>query len=248
MSSVASIPINKQIGFTSSYTPAKFRYLMAVWVARYNRPFNILEDETLIEMFTMLNSSIDEDSIPHRTTRTRDLVDFHAVAVACVSVALQSLPSKLTLCLDGWTSPQSWGWVGITVHYESNGTMRNFGLDFIKYVFLISSSHCRLLTILLSFRTTATHTGAEIAKCVYSVAELFKILDKIHAMGTDGASANGTTADALEGLRSPKDGSTKPPPPRIDTLASFRGRRSRFLCTAHGLSLSAGVSPIQLRN
>lgn len=105
---------------------------MAVWVARYNRPFNILEDETLIEMFTLLNSSVDDEAIPHRTTRTRDLVDFHAVSVACVSVALKALPSKLTICLDGWTSPQATGYVGVTVHYESNGTMQNFALDFIK--------------------------------------------------------------------------------------------------------------------
>jgi hypothetical protein len=50
----------------SKYTEASHRMKLVLWVARYNRPFTIVEDKLLIEIFTDLN--------PNCLTRSRHMV------------------------------------------------------------------------------------------------------------------------------------------------------------------------------
>lgn len=57
-----------------TYTPARFRYLLALWCARRHRPFLLIEDEELCEIFRMLYAKVD---IPSRFTISRDVRLLH---------------------------------------------------------------------------------------------------------------------------------------------------------------------------
>lgn len=57
-----------------SYSPARFRYLLAMWCARHHRPFVLIEDKELGEIFRMLYAKVD---IPSRYTISRDVRLLH---------------------------------------------------------------------------------------------------------------------------------------------------------------------------
>jgi hypothetical protein len=56
--------------FAGGYTREKLRWKLVEWVVKKNRPFAIVEDETLIEIFRMLNSKV---NAPSGQTLARDL-------------------------------------------------------------------------------------------------------------------------------------------------------------------------------
>ena len=55
---------------SSSYNPAKHRLKIALWVARRNRPFAIVEDTELLEIFHDLNAACET---PGRRTVARNI-------------------------------------------------------------------------------------------------------------------------------------------------------------------------------
>lgn len=54
----------------TTYSPAKFRYLLAMWCARRHRLFIIIEDQEFCDIFRMLYDRVD---IPSRVTISRDV-------------------------------------------------------------------------------------------------------------------------------------------------------------------------------
>ena len=66
----------------STYTPHKFRMKLAIWVARRHRPFTIVEDEELVDIFTDLNNKVE---VPSRFTVSRDVKEIFNMS--CVKVA-----------------------------------------------------------------------------------------------------------------------------------------------------------------
>jgi hypothetical protein len=54
----------------STYTPHKFPMKLAIWVARRHRPFTIVEDEELVDIFRDLNNKV---QVPSRFTVSRDV-------------------------------------------------------------------------------------------------------------------------------------------------------------------------------
>jgi hypothetical protein len=68
----------------STYTPQKFRMKLAIWVARRHRPFAIVEDDELIDIFMDLNNKVE---VPSRFTVSRDvkeIFDMSRVKVAAI--------------------------------------------------------------------------------------------------------------------------------------------------------------------
>jgi hypothetical protein len=94
----ADTPEARQIvAFASgaTYSPARFRYLLAMWCARRHRPFNIVKDQELIDIFTMLYIRVD---VPHPTTVSRDVREIFQLCKKNVIDTLQvrySFPSLL---------------------------------------------------------------------------------------------------------------------------------------------------------
>jgi hypothetical protein len=59
----------------SSYDKSKHRVKIALWVSRRNRPYSIVEDDELLEIFSDLNSRVET---PSRFTVSRDVKEIFA--------------------------------------------------------------------------------------------------------------------------------------------------------------------------
>ena len=75
----------------STYSKAKFRFKIAVWIARCHRPFNLVEDPEFREILAMLYGRVE---VPSRKSVARDVL-------ALVNHAKQELIARLEVC----TSP-----------------------------------------------------------------------------------------------------------------------------------------------
>jgi len=70
----------------STYTPHRFRMKLALWVARHHRPFAIVEDDELVEIFTDLNNKVE---VPSRFTVSRDVKEIFLMSRVKVSEILK---------------------------------------------------------------------------------------------------------------------------------------------------------------
>jgi hypothetical protein len=70
----------------SKYTPAKHRMKLALWVARRNRPFVIVEDPELLDIFLDLNSQC---VTPSQSTVSRDIKEIFNISQKKVAAILQ---------------------------------------------------------------------------------------------------------------------------------------------------------------
>lgn len=72
--------------YGSTYSPAKLRMKLALWVTRRHRPFSIVEDPELIEIFLDLNNKA---IMPSRQTLARDVQDIFQISRKHISKTLQ---------------------------------------------------------------------------------------------------------------------------------------------------------------
>jgi hypothetical protein len=72
----------------SSYSKAEFRFLLVSWVTGCHRPFAIVDDHPLQDMFRMLYAKVD---IPSAAMVSRDTKDVHIIAKKNVIKVLQVL-------------------------------------------------------------------------------------------------------------------------------------------------------------
>jgi hypothetical protein len=72
----------------STYDKAHFRYLTTIWVTKCQRPFLIIKDEPLQEMFKMLYAKVEP---PSASTVSRDVQEIHTITQKNVAKVLQVL-------------------------------------------------------------------------------------------------------------------------------------------------------------
>jgi hypothetical protein len=140
----------------STYSPQKLRFIIAMWCSARNRPFHLVQDPEFQELLRMFNVQV---SIPSRITVSRDIHRIFDLTKEKVKTLLQSQDSALHLGIDGWTSPNHFSFIGITVHSVANGSLFEFTLDFAKM--------------------TKTHSGVHLAHRVREVLRDFGIEDKV---------------------------------------------------------------------
>lgn len=70
----------------SMYSYPKFRMKLALWVARRHRPFAIVEDPELVDIFMDLNNKVE---VPSRTTVSRDVKEIFYICRGKVAEILQ---------------------------------------------------------------------------------------------------------------------------------------------------------------
>ncbi|PIL35261.1 hypothetical protein GSI_01986 [Ganoderma sinense ZZ0214-1] len=153
----------------STYTESKFRYHLVMWVTTRHRPFSIVEDPEFRALLRMLYGRVD---IPSRITVTRDMHLILEDARTHLTGRLRSLPGKIHLCVDGWTSPNFMSFLGVTAHWVSGATLQHVTLDFIK----LNKAH------------TGAYLGAKLIKSLKS----YGIEKKIMAVTCDNAANNKT--------------------------------------------------------
>jgi hypothetical protein len=73
-------------------------------------------------------------NIHSRQTVARDISDMYERSRIVIARHLQSIGHRLHLTLDGWTSPNVFSFLGVTVRYFEKGDIHSFVLDFVKYV------------------------------------------------------------------------------------------------------------------
>ncbi|KAF8868924.1 hypothetical protein BD779DRAFT_1458867, partial [Infundibulicybe gibba] len=119
-----------------TYSAPRFRFLLALWCSRHHRPFQIVEDEELVEMFKMLYALFyHRVEIPHPTTISRDVHDMFLLCQKNVISILKGLALSRALHITSWSSPNIYSFLGITIHQFCDGRMLTYILDFIKYVY-----------------------------------------------------------------------------------------------------------------
>ncbi|TBU22600.1 hypothetical protein BD311DRAFT_675736, partial [Dichomitus squalens] len=115
------------------YSPSRIRFLIAMWCARRHRPFTIVEDPEFKSLLEMLYVKV---KIPSRHVVSRDIkciLEFSKDRViARFQVRLAAHPGRIHLCVDGWTSPNVFSFLGITAHWFQEGQLQHIILDFIK--------------------------------------------------------------------------------------------------------------------
>ena len=102
-----------------------------MWVAEGHRPFAVVEDPQLLLLFRILYAKVKD---PSASTVSRDMREIYAITRKHVGKILASHDGHLHLCLDGWTSPNVFSFLGVTVHRVLDGKANSFVLDFIRYV------------------------------------------------------------------------------------------------------------------
>jgi hypothetical protein len=70
----------------STYSYPKFRVKLALWIARRHRPFSIVEDDELIDIFMDLNNKVE---VPSRVTISRDVKEIFQISRTKVAEILQ---------------------------------------------------------------------------------------------------------------------------------------------------------------
>ena len=75
------------------YSPGRMRFLVAMWVSRRHRPFQIVEDPEFREIVRML---YEKARLPSRVTVSRDVQDVHGLSkvnvIKMFKVSTQFLP------------------------------------------------------------------------------------------------------------------------------------------------------------
>lgn len=80
----------------TTYSPARFRFLLAMWCACRHQPFNIVGDKELQEILQMLYSCVD---IPHPITVSCDVKEIFCLCKQNVAKFLQVLFLVVTVSI-----------------------------------------------------------------------------------------------------------------------------------------------------
>ncbi|RPD52702.1 hypothetical protein L226DRAFT_438307, partial [Lentinus tigrinus ALCF2SS1-7] len=123
------VPVGGQHSITqfasgSTYNKAKFRYLTTTWVTSCYRPFAIVDNLPLQDMFKMLYAKVD---IPSPSTVSRDVKEAFELLKGAVAAYLQPSAQRqrsvIHIVFDGWTAPHVILFLGVVVAFEQAGEL-----------------------------------------------------------------------------------------------------------------------------
>ncbi|KLO09606.1 hypothetical protein SCHPADRAFT_811236, partial [Schizopora paradoxa] len=106
----------------AKYSKACLRFKLMRWIVRVHRPYAIVEDEDLLDMFRMLYAKVE---VPSARTISRDVIEvfemskqnlINKLKVKFQQTVFQAYPGKVHIGLDGWTSPNIISFLGIVVY------------------------------------------------------------------------------------------------------------------------------------
>lgn len=118
----------------SSYDETRHRVDVALWICRRRRPYAIIEDPELLAIFANLHAPTKN---PSASTVSRDVKEIFGYSREHVVEVLVKVDGKVHLTADGWTSPNTIAYLGVTVQYVTKSGIMTYPLDFIKYVYLL---------------------------------------------------------------------------------------------------------------
>ncbi|KAF6744509.1 hypothetical protein DFP72DRAFT_742987, partial [Ephemerocybe angulata] len=98
----------------SKYRKARHRFKVLMWIARRRRPYTIIADPELLEIFTDLHGPCQS---PSPSTISRDMKEAHKVTKEALVSRLAAVSGKVHIVADGWTSPNTISFIGVVVQY-----------------------------------------------------------------------------------------------------------------------------------
>ncbi|KIJ27719.1 hypothetical protein M422DRAFT_190637, partial [Sphaerobolus stellatus SS14] len=147
------------------YTCEGFRFGVGKWIAKRCRPYTIIDDVELQDLFHMLYAHVE---IPSRMSVQRDIHLMMDLTGKCLIKAFAKHPDTIHIALDAWTSHAHMSFLALTAHrVDANaGVIRQVVLDFVRYVQLFS------LIVSLShvfYSVAKAHTGENLAIEVHGI-------------------------------------------------------------------------------
>ena len=149
-------------------TQEVFREMLVKAIIKQNLPFSFVEYEGNRKVFSYLNSDVKHKS---RNTSKADFLKLYKKEKDDIKNKLKSIPGRICLTSDLWTSITSKGYICLTAHYlDENWELKNIILNF-----------CHI---------PPPHTGTLLSKKILSFLEEWGIEKKIFSITLDNASNN----------------------------------------------------------
>jgi hypothetical protein len=179
----------KSFAAGSKYTPASYRMKIALWAALHHRPFLIVEDPELLDIFLDLNSHVET---PSASTVSHDVKEIFQMSQKCVGAFLQ-------LCLDlaifplisapfselPWPSASLHRWLDsatsdrIPRHHHNLDSRCEDGESHSGFCEVRLRFYVLILYLICEYRASKAHTGIYLASRITEFLREYGIEKKV---------------------------------------------------------------------
>jgi hypothetical protein len=160
------------------FTQKDLRKRILGWVVCEHEPSLTVENPKLRWVFNLFKP---KPIVPSASTIKNDIMKSYQEEQDRIRDRLCSAGCEVSVTLDGWTSPNTKGFMGITVHYiDETWTLQSLIFDFIPL--------------------PDAHTGEKLCEAFVATCDRFGILPKLLGITTDNAGNMGTLLAHLEGV------------------------------------------------
>jgi hypothetical protein len=158
---------------TNNLSEVSLRHAIARLIVRRSLPFTTIEWADLHALFLLVNPDIGNLLFFSRRTLVSDIKSCWEAERLKIKDDLLSARTKIHISLDIWTSPNTYLFLGIIVHYIR-----------------LNENHQK--TSLLALREIGGHAGEEQWAVLRTVLEEYGIIERLGCIIGDSASTNGT--------------------------------------------------------
>ncbi|PPQ85072.1 hypothetical protein CVT26_005196 [Gymnopilus dilepis] len=155
------------------------------FVVSDDQPFRIVEKSSFRALLTYQRPAMNDSDIPHRTKLREEIVYKAEVAIDRLKEHFKTIPGKISITFDAWTSKAYDPFLAITAHY----------IDSPKD----QPREWQLKSKVLAFEALkGRHTGANMATTISEVLDQYEINDKLGWVTADNANANDKALRVLD--------------------------------------------------
>ena len=152
------------------------RDMFAGYVVAGDKPFNMVDDRRFRNWVKYISPTL---KLPSGNTVKADIVKVHKREVAKLKKILVSIPNRICLTSDLWTSSTNEGFICLTAHFvDENWKLQSKILNF-----------CHM---------PPPHTGFELSSKIFTLLTEWKVDKKIFSITLDNASSNDTCVEHLK--------------------------------------------------
>ncbi|RYQ98981.1 hypothetical protein Ahy_B07g086823 [Arachis hypogaea] len=152
------------------------RDMFAGYVVAGDKPFNMVDDRRFRNWVKYISPTL---KLPSRNTVKADIVKVHKREAVKLKKNLVSIPNRICLTSDLWTSSTNEGFICLTAHFvDENWKLQSKILNF-----------CHM---------PPPHTGFELSSKIFTLLTEWKVDKKIFFITLDNASSNDTCVEHLK--------------------------------------------------
>lgn len=160
---------------TSKFDQNKYRVLLTAAVVMHDLSFSFVQYKGIRARHSYLNEEVKHVS---RNTCKSDVLSKYKKEKCKLKKILESIPGRISLTFDLWTSIATYGYITITAHYIDNDW--NLEKKLLNFSYM-----------------PPPHSGVAICQKVYNLLADWKIENKLFAFTLDNASSNDVFVELL---------------------------------------------------